>query len=108
MFNIEEAFNAILRLQSRPMNIHDIENAIEITVGMAPSNYFRNLATFEETVTEGREFVVSKRLLDAQSFSAPERGMRIKDTINGFSGSISEVREMFHAGKIIGYRMRID
>ena len=100
---MQSAFEFILTLQGREVTLERLPTTA--TVKMASSNYFRNLAGLEETVVEGREYVVSKRELDSQSFPTPRRGDVIVDTIMG-DNSIDEVREMIILGKLVGYRIR--
>lgn len=75
-------------------------------IRVTTSNYFRNLEAVEETVFTGREFVISKQVLDAAFYPTPKRGDRIKDEDLGVS-TVTEVREMSGlGGAIIGYRVR--
>ena len=97
------AFEFVLTLQGRDMTFE--RGATTATVKAAPSNYFRNLAGIEEAIIEGKEFVVSKKELDAQSFPTPRRGDVIVDTILG-TNSVVEVREMVVMGQLVGYRLR--
>jgi len=79
-----------------------------VAIKVSPSNYFRNLQGPEEIVMSGREFVISKKSLDAVAYPIPKRGDRLKDTELGTS-IISEVREMFSfGGDIVGFRVRCE
>lgn len=104
-FNLEAAFNLALKLNSRVVVLHDMEGGDKINIAIAPANYFRNLSGVEETVFTGREFVISKASLDAQSFPALERGMRIIDPDDG-NLTIDVPIPMYIFGKLVGYRVR--
>jgi hypothetical protein len=97
------AFKFIIDKQGRNMTLE--RGATTVTVKMAPSNYFRNLAVVEEVIEEGMEFVVSSDSLDAVSFPTPRRGDLIVDSLTG-PHSIVEVRTMFIFGNLAGYRLR--
>lgn len=107
MSSLVNAFRTIIQMQGRDVTLEDLDNPPAITIKMAPSNYFRNFEAIEETVHTGREYVVSKYDLDAQSFPRPERGFRVIDSDLG-NGSIKEVREMIIMGVVAGYRLRVD
>jgi hypothetical protein len=81
--------------------------AIAVTnIEASPGNYFRNTAAPEEITIEGKEFVISKSVLDLVYYPAIKKGDRIKDTEIG-TMIVTEVREMFgFGGAIIGYRVR--
>lgn len=100
---ILSGFEFILSLQGREVTIERLPTTA--TVNMASSNYFRNLAGLEETAIEGREYVVSKRELDDNSFPTPRRGDLIVDPVMG-ENSVDEVREMIILGNLVGYRLR--
>jgi len=78
---------------------------LDITIKMAPSNYFRMGAIEEEFVSKGTEFVVAKDDLDSQSFPKPKRGDTIISTVHG-NLSVTKVNEMVALGELIGYRLR--
>lgn len=105
--SLEAAFNLMLGIQGRTMTLSRLgDNALSVEVKMAPSNYSRNLEGPSDTVMPGKEFVVSKSVLDSVSFPKPKRGDRISDEDMG-TLTISEIREMFDVGgKLIGYRLR--
>lgn len=103
---LANAFRSLLEIHSRPMTIERVGEIAVAQIKATPSNYFRNLAAPEDMIIEGREFVISKAILDEVSYPAPRRGDRLKDTEIGVN-IISEVREMYDfGGKIIGYRVR--
>jgi len=102
--SLDNAFNYIISLQGRVVQLERYPDA-PISLTMAPSNYFRNFASLEETVIEGREFVVSKKELESKSAEIPKRGDVIIDPELGDS-TISEVREMVILGSVAGYRIR--
>lgn len=62
---LDRAFNMILRLHSRPATLvrprtnGDFRTECRIT----PSNYFRILQAPSDTIIEGREFIISKKIL---------------------------------------------
>lgn len=103
--SLSAIFTQTLNLQSRDVVLHDMENDIEYNVKLANSNYFRNLAGPEETVIEGREFVISKDILDQVSAPIPKRGFKIVDPDFGAS-TITEIRDMIILGKLVGFRVR--
>lgn len=102
--SLNTAFDYIISLQGRVVQLERYP-APPISLTMAPSNYFRNLSALEETVIEGKEFVVSKREIEDKSASTPKRGDVIIDGELGES-TISEVREMVLMGNVVGYRLR--
>lgn len=103
--SLDNAFHLLLNLHSRQVSL-ERPGKEAISIKITPSNYFRNLSAPEEIIVEGREFIVTKRSLDAQSFGPPKRGDRITDSDLGLS-VITEVREIFaFGGEIIGYRLR--
>lgn len=104
-FNLEAAFNSILSLNGRAVQLHDLESDTKVNVKISPANYFRNLAAFEEVVFTGKEFVISKKSLDAVSFPALKRGMRIIDPDHGQS-TIDTPIPLYILGQIVGWRVR--
>jgi len=107
-FNLEGAFNQAVALQSKQMTYYQVSTENEVTIDIAPSNYFRNHAMLEEMVSEGREFVISKKVFDATTLTGPPvRGDRIIHADIG-NFTIKEVREMVVMGEIVGYRVRCD
>ena len=107
--SILKAFNYILKLQSRPMTIHNLETDTQYTnVGMAMSNYFRNLRTIEEMTSEGREFVVSKSELDRAGITELKKGFKIIDNNFGVMTIKDVPKDLIILGKIVGYRIRTD
>jgi len=107
-FNLEGAFNQAVALQSKEMTFYQVSTDAEVTMEMAPGNYFRNQTILEESVSKGREFVISKKVFDATTLTgAPERGDRVISSDLG-NFSIKEVREMVVMGTIVGYRVRGD
>ena len=102
--SLKAAFKFIIDKQGRPVTLD--RNGTTYSVVMAPSNYGRNLSLPEEIVSEGLEFVVSKDSLDAESVPLPlRRGDTIVDADMG-ANTITEVKEMFALGELIGYRVR--
>lgn len=95
----------IVSLQGREVELHDMDTDTKVTTKIAPSNYFRNFEAIEEMVIEGREYVISKELLDNAGFTTLKRGIRIIDPVFNVS-SIVEIREMVVMGEIVGYRVR--
>lgn len=105
-FNLEGAFNQALSVQSKAMTYYQVSTDTEVTIDAAPSNYFRNFAMAEDMVSEGREFVISKKVFDATILlGQPVRGDRLIHADLG-NYNITEVREMLSMGSIIGYRLR--
>ncbi len=106
---LEQAFNLVLQMASRSGSLVRPGSPDQtFTVKYATSNYFRNLEGPSSTISQGREFVLSKSSLEAVSYPVPiKRNDRIVDADMG-TMIISEVREMMDIhGIIIGYRVRI-
>lgn len=104
--SIKNAFHYLIKLHSREVVIKRPGTPYAGNILLSPSNYFRNLAGPEETVIEGREYIVSKLNLDQAAFPIPKRGDRIEDPELGIY-VISEVRELFDfGGGVIGFRIR--
>lgn len=108
---LANAFNAILALHSRTMTIYrpsSTESTTPVSIKMTPANYFRNLSGPDETVTVGREFVISMENLKASGFPIPKRGDRIEDLELGLN-VVAEVREMYDLqAQIMGFRIRTE
>lgn len=105
---LANAFNSLLFMHSRPATIERPASITAKNIKISPSNFFRNLQGPEEIVMEGREFVISKNVLDEAGYPVPKRGDRIKDQDLQIN-TIREVREMFDfGGAIIGYRVRCE
>lgn len=105
LIDLESAFNYIISLKGRPMMLHDLESGTKVTFKIAKSNYFRNLDGLEEMNIKGREFVISKKLLDASSLPNFGENIRIIDSDNK-SYTITEIHEMEGLGTVLGYRVR--
>ena len=103
MSNPVAAFNYIISLQGREVTLERLPTSVQVL--MANSNYFRNLAGPEETVIEGKEFVVSKQALDEVSYPTPKRGDTIFDIDLG-EEIVSEVKPLIILGELAGYRIR--
>lgn len=104
--SIKNAFHYLLNIHSREVIIKRPGTVYVGNIKVSPSNYFRHLQGPEETVIEGREFVVSKQNLDLASFPIPKRGDRLEDPELGIS-VISEVREIYDfGGALMGFRVR--
>ena len=103
---LEDAFNYIISLQATKVSIEDLETSTVVTnILAAPSNYFRNMAGPEEIVVEGREFVFSKKDLDAKSAPTLKRGIKVIHSPTEVE-TITYVKEMRVMGVIVGYRVR--
>lgn len=102
---LENAFNYIIALHSRPIELTRLGTPnVTVTVKMSPSRYKRD-EMFDNAITsKGREFVVSTRNLG--TFGVPKKGDIIKDG-DYYESVIYEVREMHNfGGQIMGYRIR--
>ena len=106
-FNLEGAFNFVLRFQSKTITYYQVSSDTEDTITLAPSNYFRNHEMLEEMVSEGREYVISKKIFNDTFTGEPVRGDRIIDGDVG-NLTIRDIREMSVFGKVVGYRVRCD
>lgn len=103
---LSSAFNALLGSHGRQVTIERPDVVAAVTIRVTPSNYFRNLAGPEETIVEGSEFIISKKVLVEVNFPPPQRGDVISDPELGFR-IVAEIREMFDfGGSIMGYRIR--
>jgi hypothetical protein len=103
---LNNAFNYLLSLQAIDVKIKDLNTSTEADIQISPSNYFRKLEGIEETTIEGKEYVISKSVLDKQSFPEPKRGHRIIHSPTQHD-TIGEVKPMIVMGKLFGYRVRI-
>lgn len=110
-----DAFNAILRMHSRPATLRrlklktDNPPSISTSCRITPSNYFRKVEGISHTVIEGREFIISKASIESP-FDAPiiKRGDRIEDPDLGHM-AIIEVNEMYDfGGALMGFRCRVE
>lgn len=102
---LSNAFNYLISLKGREVQIMDLNTSTTAFIKVADSNYFRKLEGLEETVIEGKEFVVSAN--DLKVFGEPKRGHRIIDAY-GKHDTIGEVKPMYLLkGQIVGYRIRI-
>ncbi len=108
---LASAFNAILALHSKTVTIFrpsSTQVATPVSIKVTPSNYFRNLSGPDETITVGREFIISKENLTISGFPVPRRGDRIEDPELGLS-VVVEVREMYDLKAVImGFRIRTE
>ena len=106
--SLANAFNQLLFLQKRPATIERNGSISAVNIFISPSNYARNLQGPEETVSEGKEFVISKKILDLVSYPRPKRGDVIRDVDLG-KNTVADIREMYDfGGAVIGYRIRCE
>lgn len=105
--NLEGAFNMALAIQEKDMEYYQVSTDTTLTIKVAPSNYYRNHDMLEEMVSEGREFVVSKKTFDNSFTGQPVRGDRLIAANTG-NYTVKEIREMQVLGSIVGYRLRCD
>jgi len=108
--SLANAFNLLLALHGRNVTIERpgvTPKAIApVAIRITNSNYSRKLEAVDRTVVEGREFVISKKILDEAGFPRPRRADRIVDAEEG-AFVISEVEEMYDlGGATMGYRVR--
>ena len=104
--SIKNAFNYLINVHSREVVIKRPGTVYAGNIKVSPSNYFRHLSGPEETIIEGKEFIVSKLNLEQAAFPIPKRGDRLENPELGIS-IISEVRELYDfGGAIIGFRIR--
>lgn len=103
--NLESAFNYVISLKGKPLTLHDLETDTQVTFKIAKANYFRNLQGMEEITIKGREFVISKKLLEDSGFPGLEKNTRIIDGSSSFT--ITEIEEMEALeGQVLGYRVK--
>ena len=105
--NLEAAFNTMIQFASGGVKatLKDLDSSTTAEVMVAKSNYFRNFSGPEEITFKGREYVVSKKMLDAAGFPIPKRGHKISHPDLG-NGTISESDPMIVMGQVLGYRIR--
>lgn len=103
--NLEAAFNVIINLKGRLMELHDLETDTKVSFKIAKSNYFRSLQGMEEISIDGREFIISKKLLVESGFPGLVKNVRIIDPEGG-QYTISDIEEMEGLGNILGYRVK--
>ena len=84
-------FNKTLLIQASDMTIHNTNTDVKHTIKLAPSNYSRNLSGPEEITIEGKEFVVSKKALDAAGYGTLQIGHKIIGADIGVN-TISEIK----------------
>lgn len=104
MINLESAFNFLINAKGKVRTLHDLETDTQVSFKIAKANYFRNFEGVEEININGREFVISKKLLDESGFPALKRNIRVVD--EGTSFTITKIEEMEALnGQILGYRV---
>ncbi len=103
--NLVDAFNTIIGLQGRVMQIERYGSEAAMDIVAAPTNYNRKLSAIEESVVTGREFIISIQSLTGTAYNPPKRGDIIIDTALG-ENTIDRVEEMIILGNITGYRVR--
>lgn len=101
------AFNILIQMHNRPMDLSRPGTALTGKVKCAPSNYFRNIDVEQNITSKGREYVVSKPDVDLiAGFGIPKRGDVLVDPDLGRM-VLSEIRELHDfGGAIIGFRLR--
>jgi hypothetical protein len=106
--SLANAFNQLLFLHRREATIERNGSIAAVQIFISPSNYARNLEGPEKTVSEGKEFVISKSILDSVNYPRPKRGDVIRDSELG-KNTVADIREMYDfGGSIIGYRVRCE
>lgn len=103
---LEDAFNFAASINKRQMQLTSIDGATD-TIFATPANYFRNLEFAGGVVSEGHEFVVTKKELAKTTYTELKRGHRLVDSDFGMM-SITEIRPVVVLGDIIGWRVRTD
>jgi hypothetical protein len=103
--SLKAAFKFVINLQGHEVRLQRTKDGLDVTIKMAPSNYFRFTETVEELNVKGNEYVISKDDLDTLSFPKPRRGDTIIDNDSGVL-TIKRVVEMRSLGELLGYRVR--
>lgn len=106
---LKAAFNFMLNLHWLPATITR-PGAVPVTstIRITPSNYFRNLEVMGKVTSEGKEFVISKEIMDSTAFGIIKKGDRIVNTQLGTMVVSESPKEMFGlGGEILGYRVRV-
>lgn len=106
--SLKDAFNSVIKLRERAVTLTrpGTPTNTVYNIRIAPSNYQRKLEGPSETVIKGREFIISKAVLDSVSFSGPpKRGDWINDTDLG-KLVITEVSEMYDFSTLMAFRVR--
>lgn len=108
MSSLRDAFNALLSLQKRTMELRRLGTPDSVqTITATPTNYSRYLSGPSETVMEGREFIIPRDVLKAP-FTKVKRNDRLVDVDLG-AMTIREVTEIYDlGGAIMGYTVRTD
>lgn len=102
---LSNAFNYIIQMRGRSAQIKDLNDLSIADITIADSNYFRKLEGVEETIVEGKEFVVMAK--DFETFGEPKRGHRIIHSPTEYD-NIGEVKPLRGLkGQLLGYRIRI-
>lgn len=101
-----DAFHFALAFNRKKMKIFR-PTMDEKDVWVTPSNYFRNLAMPEEIVSEGREYIVSKKDLLETGYQSIKRGDKFIDPDFGVN-SVVEIRDILILGEVLGFRIRLE
>lgn len=102
MSAFQNALDYIVSIQGIVVSIKDRDGTTFSDIRAVQSNYFRNSNMDEQTVSEGRQYVVSTKSI---SF-VPSRGDLFIITPTDYY-SIATVQEMRVLSVIIGYRLTI-
>lgn len=101
------AFNTIVMAQSRTAEIERFGKFPPIEIEIANSNYTRNMASLEEMVVTGMEFIIPVDQIKDTDYHPPKRGDILRDPEFG-ENTISFVKPMVILGKVSGYRVRTE
>lgn len=106
---LEQAFNALFGLHSRVATIRRFGSPnVDRQCRIMPSNYFRFIEGPSDTVSHGREFIISRSSISSSLTPNIQRGDALIDTEYG-SLAIDEIVEMVDlGGAIMGYRVRCE
>ena len=103
--SIKKSFIAILRMQQKDFTLFR-PGGSSITIKVAPSNFFKTTQDVSEITVEGREFIILKDDLDAQTYGIVKRGDKLYHADLG-TLTIDTTKEMYDlGGGVIAYRMR--
>lgn len=100
MSNLQGALDLMLNLKGTQATISRPGTILTATIKIAPSNYQRNLEVSNNIISTGREYVISRALLDAAGYPFPKRADRLNVFEVGIL-TIAEIIEMYDIGGVI-------
>lgn len=109
MSSFQSAFNMIISLQGRDMDLYVLNQvAPKVSVKAAVSNYHTDPAGPESLTGDGRQFVITSGDAQKALGRAPKKGDRMEDSELGKMTIVSVKVLPGLGGGIIGYRLRVE